>query len=600
MRALTLISRRALALATLAPLALLLAGCGDSSTAGVGGEGTGGFGAVGRVDGFGSTIVEGRRLDDRDARITLDGAAAPLTAIKLGTQLALQAEGERLLMANVEAEVIGPLAADLMEDRGEFTVLGQRVVIGGHPALAPVLEGVTDLLAGTQVEVHGLRRADGAIVPTRIQVRAPSLATVRLRGTVAALDTTARRFRIGDLTVNYAGAALAPAGSTLANGRSVTLTAPRSALAGTLLAAQTLRIDPAPTDGVLELTGLVTQAGSAAAVRVRDVAVDASAARFAPGASAADLRTDQLLRVRGRVSGGVLRAEDIAVVRSAADLPIDVTAPLTDFSGADNVFRLRGANVRITPQTQFVGGSTDNLANGVPLRVTGALVDGDVVASRLQWVTPAPVVAGTVSALDPVAGTLRLTPLAQPVRLTAATVFRNGTRADLANGRRVRVSGVAGSGEFAAVEVTFLESAATPFSVLLTGVASDLNPSQRLFINDTQVTVNAQTAITGGATGTAADLDGGQFLIVRAVRQGTELIARSIEIRLTLDDDFAHVIGYVAQFRDTADFRVAGQRVDARSATVTGGAVRDAAYVVVEGSMIDGVLRARRVDVLPD
>lgn len=600
MRALSLIPRRALVLAlTVAPLALLLAACGDSTTAGVGGEGTGGFGAVGRVDGFGSTIVEGRRFDDRDARITLDGAAAPLTAIKLGTQLALQADGERLLAASVEAEVIGPLTADAIADR-EFTVLGQRVIIGGHPALAPVLEGVTDLLAGAMVEVHGLRRADGTIVPTRIQARAPSVATLRLRGSISALDVAARSFRIGALTVTYGAATVSPAVGALANGRTVTVTAPRGSLAGTQLAAQTLRVDAAPADGVLELTGLVTQAASPAALRVRDVAVDASAARFAPGASTMDLRADQLLRVRGRVSAGVLRADDVTVVRSASDLPIDVTAPITDYSGADNVFRLRGANVRITPQTQLVGGSTDNLANGVPLRVTGALVEGDVVATRLQWVSPAGVLAGTVSALDAQAGTLRLTPFASTVRVSSSTVFRNGSRADLADGRRIRVSGTAGGSEFSAAEITFLESASTPIAVLLTGVSSDLGPSGRLFINDTPVTVNAQTAITGGATGTIADLDGGQFLIVRAVRQGSELIARSIEIRLTLDDDFAHVIGYVAQFRDAADFRVAGQRVDARSASVTGGAVRDAAYVVVEGSMIDGVLRARRVDVLPD
>jgi hypothetical protein len=579
-------------------LALAVTACGDSTVAGVGGEGTGGFSAVGRVDGFGSTIIDGQRLDDSNARVRIDGVELPLTAIKLGSQLNAAADATRLLQANVEAEVTGPLTADAEDDR-VLMVLGQRVLLDAHAALRPVLEASGDLLAGDVVEVHGLRLANGDIVATRVQQRAPTWQEVRLRGPITALDTAMRRFTIGALTVSYANAAVS--GAPPAIGRIAVVTANRSALAGRQLTAQRVRVEEVAADGDLRITGFVTQV--APTLQVRGLPLDASAARYLNGASSADLQFDRLLRISGRVSGGMLKAQEIEVLRSAADARVDVTAPVSDFSGADNVFRLRGSTVRINSSTQFVDGSADNLANGVMLRVTGEVVDGVVVAQSLRWIRPGPVVAGSVSGFDADAQTLRLPPLAEPLRLTGATTFRDGTAADIANGRRIRAIGAITGGEFIAREVSFLDAVNAPFTVLLAGVSTDLGPGNRLFVNDTAVVVNAQTSITGGTTGTTADLDGGQFLIVRAQRQGTELIARSIEIRLTLDDDFEHVIGYVSQFTSLTDLRVAGQRVDASTATVSGGSaaqLRDAAYVLIEGSIRQGVLNARRVEILPN
>jgi hypothetical protein len=585
-------------LAALTSMVLLVSACGDGTVAGVGGEGTGGFGVAGRVDGFGSTLIEGRRLDDSETRVTIDGAEQPLTAIKLGSQLLASGDTTRLLQAAVESEVVGPLTSDAEDDR-VLRVLGQRVLLDAHPALRPVLEASTDLLQSDVVEVHGLRLANGDIVATRVQQRAPTLQEVRLRGPVAALDTIARRFTIGALTISYGNATLA--GAPLVNGRHAVVVADRSALAGSRLSAHTVRIESTPANGALLLAGFVTQA--APVLQVRGLPVDASGARYLNGATAAELQLDRLLRIRGQVVEGTLRAQEIEILRSAADARIDVTAPVSDFSGADNVFRLRGSTVRISPTTQLDGGSVDNLANGVTLRVIGEITDGVVVAQSLRFIRPAPVAAGTVSSFDPAAQTLRLPPLAVPVRLTSSTTFRDGTVADLANGRRIRVIGAETAGEFIARELSFLDAVNAPFTVLLAGVSTDLGVGGRLFVNDTPVIVNAQTVITGGATGMSSDLDGGQFLIVRAQRQGTELIARSIDIRLTLDDDFEHVIGYVSQFASPADLRVAGQRVDATTATISGGSaaqLRDAAYVLVEGSIRDGVLSARRVEVLPN
>lgn len=601
MSALHVLSRTA-ALLLAALLPMVIAACNEQTTAGVGGEGTGGFGVVGRVDGFASTIVEGERLDDREARVAIDGAAgeAPLTAIKLGSQLQAQADGGRLLRASVEPEIVGPIEADA-PDGGPFRVLGQRVIFDGHPVLRPVVDGIVDLLAGTMVEVHGLRLASGDVVATRVQARSPALEALRLRGEVSALDTSARRLAIGALSVSYAGAAIEPAGASLANGAQVTVFASRRQLSGRTLNAQRILIAAPTADSAMRVAGFVTQAAGTR-FRLRGLMVDAAAARLVNGTTS-DLRDDAFVRVQGRLRSGTLQAEEIAFVRSAAELPIDVAGPVTDFSGADNVFRLRGATVRLGGTTQLSGGSTDNLGNGVLLRVRGQLEAGELVATRLDWIAPSPVLAGTISSYNPGTATLRLAPLKLPVRIAPAAVFRGGTAADLVDGRRIRVSGTPGVSEFVATELTFLDALNAPASVLLAGLSSDVLVGDRIFVNDTPLQLTPQTIVTGGATGTALDLDGGQYLIVQAQRIAGVLTAQRIEIRATLDDDLSNTIGYVTQFVSVGELRVAGQRVDARAAIFAGGAasdLRDTAFVLAEGTMRDGVLVARRIEFLPN
>jgi hypothetical protein len=61
--------------------------------------------------------------------------------------------------------------------------------------------------------------------------------------------------------------------------------------------------------------------------------------------------------------------------------------------------------------------------------------------------------------------------------------------------------------------------------------------------------------------------------------------------------------GYVSEAQNQDEFRVAGQRVDARGAQrvgFDGAPLADALYVLVQGTMADGVLVAQRIERLPD
>jgi hypothetical protein len=614
---------RASAVLGLLAIVALLSSC-EGEVAGVGGEGSGGVSIIGRVDGFGSTIVEGQRLDDASALVDVDVGtaqllAAPLTAVKLGAQLSVLLDGGKLGRAVVSPEVVGRIdvSADLAAD--SVQVLGQRVLLK-HPLLTPVLDGVNDMAAGTVIEVHGLRLSNGDLAATRLQVRSPLLQGVQLSGTVSELDTVAKSFRLHGVTVSYAAAAVNPSDAAPANGQRVTVFSAQDRVlptpAGLRINAVALRIDsarPLAAAGTdLQLTGFATDLVGTR-LRVRGQSVEAGEARITGGTLAA-LRADQLLRVRGLLQDGLLRAREITVLAAQAAVQID--APVADYSDADNSFRMRGTNVRFDAATQLVGGTAENLGNGVVLRVLGRIEQGDVVATRVQFSDSSPVMAGVAANIDTAAGTFRLPPSARVVRVNAATAYRNGTAVDVANGQRLRVTGTVQGNELLASEIVFVDVPTAPLAVVLAGTLSDVQTVMqvtapavtpqsvtRVFVNDTPVRIDGATSISGGGTNTIADLDAGLFAIVRAVRQNNVLVARSIDIRATLDDDSDNLLGYVSDVRSLADLRVGGQRIDASQAVIAGGtaaSLRDTAYVLVEGSMANGVLVARRIELLPN
>jgi hypothetical protein len=63
------------------------------------------------------------------------------------------------------------------------------------------------------------------------------------------------------------------------------------------------------------------------------------------------------------------------------------------------------------------------------------------------------------------------------------------------------------------------------------------------------------------------------------------------------------VLGYVSEYTAASSLRVGGQRVDASAAQLVNVATQplaDGAFALVQGTMRDGVLRATRVELLPN
>src|SRR5437868_6697506 len=98
-----------------------------------------------------------------------------------------------------------------------LVVLGQTVLVLDTTVIDNrLVGGFAAITVGSVLEVHGTRDATtGAITATRIEPSAAA-AGFKLRGPIAALDTTAKTFTIAGTLISYASATPLP--TALANG----------------------------------------------------------------------------------------------------------------------------------------------------------------------------------------------------------------------------------------------------------------------------------------------------------------------------------------------------------------------------------------------
>ena len=110
-------------------------------------------------------------------------------------------------------------------------------------------------------------------------------------------------------------------------------------------------------------------------------------------------------------------------------------------------------------------------------------------------------------------------------------------------------------------------------------------------------------AITVGADTQPADfrsrlVDGAPIKVrVRRLADGS-LFAEAIEFKAADTRVEIELRGLITDFVSKAQFRVAGQRVDASAAVFkdgTAGALRDGQAVEIEGAVVEGVLKAKEV-----
>jgi hypothetical protein len=600
--------------------ALTLAACGgggDSSSTGTGTPAaatTGGSQlASGAITGFGSVIVEGVRFDDSAAVIRIeDDAASPrsasVSALRLGMQVEVRADDSgRASAVTVSSEVYGRITA-LASDG--FTVAGQTVKVSADPANPTVFEGVSGLsgLATNDfVEVHGKRDAANAIVASRIERKDPSsLAAIRVAGTVAALDATARTFTVGGLTVRYdATTRLLPAGAGLADGLRVAVWSDTAIVGNTLTAKSVVvKRHNLVANDLARVGGLVRSLDFAARrFKVDGVDVDASAAAFEKG-TANDLATGRKVRVRGSFADGTLRASEVRFVKDQGDAKVELTGVVTDFAGAGS-FKVRGVPIDASRAgIEFRNGSAANLANGVLVRIE-ADVSGNVVQPReVEFVTTADGQSrwlfGEVSGYDAGSGAFRLMGL--DARLASSATLRNGdgtpaTRADFGNADRVQVRGAFESGVFVVTEAVFRPGLQAVIDDV-EGIAYEVDLAAGVFrLNGTVVRVGPATVFEVSRE----NLRNGVEVEVYGTVVGGQLVATRVEIKAAQGGDAARVKGMVTDFVSPASFRVAGQHVDAGAARfepsgASAASIANGRFVEVEGPVVAGVLKAVKVE----
>jgi hypothetical protein len=271
--------------------------------------------------------------------------------------------------------LIGQLTVDVATaavlPAGRGLANGQRVTVWALPSTLLNGAGGAPSLAAAQVRIEGLgARGDEAT----------------LSGTIGALDAVVARFDLGGVTVRYAGAVIAPAGTTLANGKYVRVRG--RVQADGSLQADSVTLRDGSNEAEAELKGNISAYDATTQTfQVRDVAVDASGAEIesCPGGNLAD---GLYVEVHGRLGPtGVLATEvhcedepdGATIERKGVAGSVDATAAtfvLTPTSGA-------AVTVQWTALTYF-GGVTPQTLAGARVEVVGALVGGVLVAQKVK------------------------------------------------------------------------------------------------------------------------------------------------------------------------------------------------------------------------
>jgi len=381
--------------------AALLAGCGGGGDAGTSAFGTASSTsssyAAGAIGGFGSVIVNGVRFDDSKAKVSDDdGSAAAASALRLGMRVEIQGggvsddgTGPRAEAKEIRfgSELVGPVSA-VDATAKSLVVLGQTVLVLDTTVIDDrLVGGFATIAVGNLLEVHGTRDATtGAITATRIE---PSTAPAgfKLRGPIAALDSTAKTFTIGGALISYASATPVPA--TLANGLIVRVRLQTAPVAGAFVATRIDAAAPRVDDAnEAEIEGSITAFTSTASFSVNGIVVDASKATFPNGTTG--LLLGAQVEVHGTSTNGVVTATTVKVETHADRHAegFELHGAITAIDTTAQTFVLRGVTVSYSGTTvDFRKGTAAQLAVGVQLEVRGTLsADGTMLqATRISF-----------------------------------------------------------------------------------------------------------------------------------------------------------------------------------------------------------------------
>jgi hypothetical protein len=379
-----------------------LSGCGggggSSGIASVGSGGTGSF-SSGAITGFGSIIVNGVRFDESRATITDDeGASHNSGDLKLGMVVSIAGSavvagvnGSSAVASSITfgSELRGPI--DSIGSQS-LVVLGQTVQIGTNTVFdSAIAGGLAALSVGQIIEVHGfVDPAANAILATRIE-RTGNTTAFKLQGVMQALNTGAKTFTIGTLTISFASVATTDL-PTLANGLLVRVRLATTPATGTRTATRIRAVERQVEDHEeAELEGTVTAFTSTSTFSVNGVAVDAGKATFPNGTTG--LRLGARVEVEGTVTNGVVVAATVKLENEAEveNREFELHGTVSNLNTTNKTFVIRGVTVSYAGNVRFDKGDASTLAsvNGtntkIEVRGTNSAATNSVIATRINF-----------------------------------------------------------------------------------------------------------------------------------------------------------------------------------------------------------------------
>lgn len=371
--------------------ALALAGCGGGGSDG----GTAasasttadtGSSAFGAITGFGSIIVGGVRFDDSAASVQDDdGASMNSGDLKLGMVVringgkktddgtSIRAKADSI---EVHSELQGPVDS---KTATSIVVFGQTVKTSATTFFEDGLS-LAKLVVGNVVEVHGfVDPLTNTLTATRVELK-PNAKVFKLHGAISALNTAAKTFSIGTLTISYLNAVL-PSSLTLANGSVVRVRLATTPLTGTRTALKVQKFEIEKEDrNEAEVEGVITAFTSTALFSVNGLPVNAGAIAVPAG-----VKLGARVEVEGSIVNGVLVAKKVELEEGENTAKFELHGTLSLLDTTAKTFVLRGVKVNYGSATFSTGATVPNLANGLKLEVKGVRSEANViVATRIS------------------------------------------------------------------------------------------------------------------------------------------------------------------------------------------------------------------------
>jgi len=395
--------RRTIFLAASASVAAILVACGgggDGGTASTPAAPTATQATFsGPITGFGSIFVNGVRIDNTGATITLDedNPNAGADDLRLGMVVDVQGQrdpggttGKATAIAS-RSFVQGPVSA-IDTANNAFTVFGVKVnvfpttVFDGNS-----LSSLAGLAVGNIVEVHGLPDSAGTTVKaTRIERKNAGTTDARLIGT--AQGVTATTFTINGVTINYAASVLDKLPNGLTSGTLVRVKGTLASASPAVITASRVRpasLQPQVANGqVAEIEGTVTAVRSSTDFDVGGIRVTVPSGATIDGTPVVGGRVE----VKGTVANGVVTATLVHVEDEAheANEANEFHSTIGTLDKANQSFTLasNGVTVKWNSSTVFDTATLPNGANdlvvGMRLEVKGQVQGNIVVATRIK------------------------------------------------------------------------------------------------------------------------------------------------------------------------------------------------------------------------
>lgn len=376
---------------------LLAAACGGGGTTGTPAATSKAVVTYGTITGFGSVIIDGVRYDTSRARFEVDNTGGrtqdDLNVGQRVTVVGREDDRGNHFADDVEydAELNGSITA-IDVQAGSLQALGQTI----RTDAATVFFGVADLSAlvvGDFIEVSGSRAADNSIVASYIEREAPE-SEVELHGLVAALDTAARTFSIGQQSVSYAGASISPAGFALANGSYVEV---EGQVSNGVLVARKVEseddFDDAANGTAAEIEGLIREvAADRSSIRIDSTLVRLSSSTVYSNGTANDLVTGIEVEVEGVIAAdGVIDARKVELRNDRDDEDGELEGTISAIDSSNRTITVLGTVVRITDSTVFRDDRDENRSFTFANLVVGdyvelglAEVDDVLVATKVE------------------------------------------------------------------------------------------------------------------------------------------------------------------------------------------------------------------------